>query len=526
MADGLSATPDWTAESKQASAYFGYSVSTAGDVNDDGYADVIVGAYGYEDGQANEGRAYVYTGTVDGLGATPDWTADGDQVSAYFGYAVSTAGDVNDDGYDDVIVGAPGYDDGQTNEGRATVYFGSSTGITTGAAGWTADGDQAGAYFGRSVSTAGDVNGDGYADVIVGAPYYDDGQTSEGRAYAYYGTADGLSATPDWTAEGDQAYAYFGMSVSAAGDVNDDGYGDVIVGAYGYENGQAYEGRASVYHGAADELSARPDWTAEGNQPYAYFGYAVSAAGDVNDDGYGDVIVGAPYYDDGQANEGRAYVYTGTVSGLSTMPDWTAESDQVNGYFGRSVSTAGDVNDDGYDDVIVGAHGYGDGQAYEGRAFVYTGTASGLGTTPDWTAESGQAYAYFGYSVSTAGDVNDDGYADVVAGAPYYDDDQTNEGRVYVYTGTAEGLSAIPDWTAESDQANARFGYAVSTAGDVNGDGYGDVVVGAYTYSNGQTYEGRAFVYTGTAEGLGATPDWTAESDQANGYLGYSVSTA
>jgi len=271
------------------------------------------------------------------------------------------------------------------------------------------------------VGTAGDVNDDDYADVVVGAPYYDDGQTSEGRSYAYYGTAEGLSATPDWTAESDQASAHFGVSVSTAGDVNDDGYADVIVGAYTYSNGQTYEGRAFVYTGTAEGLGATPDWTAESDQANAYFGYSVSTAGDVNGDGYGDVVIGAHYYDDDQANEGRAYVYTGTAEGLSATPDWMAESDQASANFGVSVSTAGDLNGDGYGDVIVGAYRYDGDQANEGRAFVYTGTAEGLSTTPDWTAESDQANGYLGYSVSTAGDVNGDGYGDVIVGAYGYD---------------------------------------------------------------------------------------------------------
>ena len=166
------------------------------------------------------------------------------------------------------------------------------------------------------MATAGDVNGDGYADVIVGAPNYDNGQTDEGRAFVYYGSASGLSTTANWTAESNQASAYFGYSVATAGDVNGDGYADVIVGAPNYDNGQTDEGRAFVYHGSASGLSATANWTAESNQASAYFGYSVATAGDVNGDGYADVIVGAPNYDNGQTDEGRAFVYHGSASGL------------------------------------------------------------------------------------------------------------------------------------------------------------------------------------------------------------------
>src|SRR5207249_1731650 len=152
--------------------------------------------------------------------------------------------------------------------------------------------------------------------------------------------------------------------------------------------------------------------------------------------------------------------------------------------------------------VIVGADLYDNGQTDEGRAFVFLGSASGLASTPAWTAESDQASADFGASVASAGDVNGDGFADVIIGAHLYDNGQSNEGRAFVYLGSASGLASTPAWTAESNQANADFGASVAAAGDVNGDGFGDVIVGADLYDNGQTDEGRIFVYLGSASGL------------------------
>ncbi|MBK8553946.1 MAG: FG-GAP repeat protein [Ignavibacteria bacterium] len=145
----------------------------------------------------------------------------------------------------------------------------------------------------NSVSSAGDVNGDGYSDVIVGAPYFDNGQNDEGAAFVYHGSVTGLSTFSNWSAEGNQSLAYFGTSVSTAGDVNGDGYSDVIVGAYWFDNGHTQEGKAFVYHGSASGLSLTPNWSAEGNQAGTYYGNSVSSAGDVNGDGYSDVIVGA-----------------------------------------------------------------------------------------------------------------------------------------------------------------------------------------------------------------------------------------
>ncbi|UCG29914.1 MAG: FG-GAP repeat protein, partial [candidate division WOR-3 bacterium] len=282
----------------------------------------------------------------------------------------------------------------------------------------------------------------------------------------------------------------------------------------------------ALYPICIDPLSSTPDWITGSGQAGAAFGNSVSAAGDVNGDGYSDVIVGADWYDNGEPDEGRAFVYHGSSTGLSLTPNWTAESDQEEAEFGHAVSSAGDVNGDGYSDVVVSALNYDNGQIDEGGAFVYHGSATGLSLTPDWSAESDQEEAQYGTSVSVAGDVNGDGYSDVIVGAYRYDNGQTDEGRAFVYHGSGAGLSVIPDWTAESNQVSARFGYAVSGAGDVNGDGYSDVIVGALAYDNGQYDEGRAYVYHGSAAGLSETADWFAESDQASAWFGNSVSVA
>jgi hypothetical protein len=520
---GLSATPNWTAESDQADAYFGISVATAGDVNGDGYADVILGASGYDKMQTDEGQAYVYCGSSSGLSATANWKEQGRQAGAYLGCSVSAAGDVNGDGYADVIVGAKGYADGQSGEGRASLYCGSALGLYTTAI-WTGESDLAGAWFGASVATAGDVNGDGYADVIVGAPNYGNGQTGEGRASVYYGSVSTRTMDAYWAAEGDQDQAYYGFSVSTAGDVNGDGYADVIVGAYAYDS----DGRVFVYHGSSSGLSTTADWTVGAILQDSQFGYCVSTAGDVNGDGYADVAVGVPDYEDSDDHpeQGRVVVYHGSAAGLSTTANWVVLGYRGNNDLGWSVSTAGDVNGDGYADLIVGAPKYSNGQTREGRAYVYCGSAAGLSPTASWIAESDLDFAAFGQSVSSAGDVNGDGYADVIVGACDYSNGQSAEGRAYVYLGSVSGLSAAASWWAEGNQVGARFGKSVSTAGDVNGDGYADVIVGAYAYDNGEYRGGRAYVYNGSASGLAATESWFADGNQENASFGWSVSTA
>jgi hypothetical protein len=361
------------------------------------------------------------------------------------------------------------------------------------------------------------VNGDGFGDVIVGAPRFDNGQPNEGRAFVYLGSAAGLVATPAWTAESDHDQSAFGWAVGTAGDVNGDGFSDVIIGAVGYENGQAYEGRAFAYYGSAAGLAMSPNWTAEGDWDFAGFGRSVASAGDVNGDGFSDVIVGGEGYDNGEFDEGRAFAYHGSAAGLSTTPAWTAESNQANSGFAGAVATAGDVNGDGFSDVIVGAPRF----SPAGRAYVYQGSVGGLGNSPAWTKDGSQSGEEFGGSAA-AGDVNNDGFADVIVGSIYYNGDQFDEGRLSLFYGSVAGLSTTAGWFAEQNQAFSGFGWSVSAAGDVGGDGFPDIVVGAPTSTN----PGRAFLYYGNnAEGIDRNPRQVRTGDSRQiGPLGISDS--
>ena len=540
-AGGLSASPNNIPDdANQSTAYFGRSVASAGDVNGDGYSDVIIGAHQYDDGiNTNEGRVFVYHGSLTGLSASPASTPDdANQSDALFGVSVACAGDVNGDGYSDVIIGAADYDGTDTDEGGSFVYHGSASGLPATPNSILEDANQFLAESGCSVASAGDVNGDGYSDVIIGAWVYDDGaNTNEGRAFVYHGGAAGLNPTPNSTPDdADQASANFGRSVASAGDVNGDGYSDVIIGAWTYDDGaNADEGRVFVYHGSAIGLSATPSSTPDdADQAGAAFGFSVAGAGDINGDGYSDVIIGAAGYDDGaNAGEGRGFVYNGSATGLSSIPNSTPDdADQAGASFGSNVAGAGDVNGDGYSDVIIGADFYDDAPNFnEGRCFVYHGSATGLSTTPNSTPDDGnQGAIFFGCSVASAGDVNGDGYSDVIIGAYSYNDGpNTDEGRAFVYHGSATGLSASPNSTPNgANQADAFFGISVAGAGDVNGDGYGDVIIGAYQYDDGANMsEGRAFVYHGSATGLLAAPSSTPDdANQGFAYFGYYVAGA
>jgi len=472
-------------------------VAAAGDVNGDGYSDIIVGAYFYANGQPGEGRAFLYLGSASGPSTSGGWSAEPNQAFARLGYSVGSAGDVNGDGYDDLIVGAPLYDNGELDEGRAIVYYGSALGpyLTPG---WIGESNQSGAHYGAAVGTAGDVNGDGFADVIVGAPLFTSQVTRGGRTYLYLGAAYGLSPASSWTATGGFLDDQFGTSVGTAGDVNGDGFADLIVGAPSQNTlGARITGFASIYLGTPSGPSTFPVATRLGPPTFSNFGLSASTVGDVNRDGRSDVIIGAPDYDQVYTNEGAAYIYTGTSSGISSSPGWAVRGDNPNAKFGYSVATAGDVNGDGYADVLVGAPGDVSFPFTAGKAYVFAGTSPAPYTSAFWIAESGQPTARFGWSVSTAGDVNGDGLSDVFVGAPVYSNGVTTTGAVFGYNGTITGPSPSPSWTLLSTQGGSKFGFSVASAGDVNGDGFADVIVGADMYQNVETEEGRASFFYG-----------------------------
>ncbi|HEX2880921.1 MAG TPA: FG-GAP-like repeat-containing protein, partial [Polyangiaceae bacterium] len=533
--DPIYETFSWAGENNQASAYFGFSAADAGDVNGDGFDDVIVGAYQYDTTGANpattdEGAAYVFLGSVLGLSTTVAWTAESNQATAYFGYAVAGAGDVNNDGFDDVIVGAYQYDEGQSNEGAAFVYHGGESGPTVAPA-WTGQMNQIGSFFGFSVAGAGDVNNDGFDDVIVGALNYAINEASEGGAFIYHGSAAGLNASPARSLLGGQASASLGQAVSGAGDTNNDGYDDVIIGADRYNGGQFEEGAVFVFRGSATGIGAASSQVLEIDQTSAHFGYSLSRAGNVNGDAFDDVIIGAYLYDNGQTDEGRAFLFTGSSAGL-VQNSWLGESNQASANYGLSVTCAGDVDKDGYDDVLIGAPAYDNGSTDEGRVYLYTGTDTGLDAAVYWTLESNQTSAAMGQGVGGGGDVNGDGYADILVGSYKYDNGSTDEGRVFAYYGSEAGPGALLGiWTAESDQGTVQgtipfYGLSVAGAGDVNNDGFDDVIVGAYSYDSGNVNEGKVFGYYGSKKGLSTLVSWSAEANQDTASFGQSVAGA
>ncbi len=483
-------------EGEATSSDFGYAVAGAGDVDGDGYDDVVVGAPGWS---SDTGRAYVFHGGASGVSTTATTTLEGSATNEYFGSSVAGAGDVDADGYPDIIVGARGNASGV---GAASVYHGSATGIPSTAT-TTLTGPGAAASFGEVVAGAGDVNADGYDDVIVGSYYY---SSQAGHFDVFHGSASGVSTAATTSVTGSTASMQLGDAVAGAGDVNGDGYDDVIVGAPGYSTNT---GRAYVHHGSATGISASATTTLVGFTTSNYFGESVDGPGDVDGDGYDDVAVGAWGY---STSKGRVTVYAGSSAGINSLAVTTLTGGATSDQFGWSVAGAGDVDNDGDPDLVVGAIGAGDGTAY-----VYLGDAAGLGTTASRTIESVAPYVYVPL-VAAAGDVNGDGYDDIAIGSYRYD---SYAGIVYVLHGGSDGPDDMTADTTITGGAAAYLGQTIAPAGDVNGDGYGDLLVGGDDYS---TYTGRVELYLGSATGLDTTAATTLTGTSANDSFGVSLS--
>jgi len=314
--------------------FFGWSTDGAGDVDADGCPDVIVGAMWDDDFGNNSGSARVFSGATGSV----LYTFYGDSAEDIFGRSVGGAGDVNADGYDDLIVGAEGDDANGPDSGTVWVFSGLDGGVLH-----VFHGDSPGDFFGTSVSCAGDVNADGYDDLIVGALYDDDNGPDCGSARVF----SGLDGSELYTFYGDSPGDLFGWFGVGAGDVNADGFDDLVVGASGDDDNGSNCGSVRVLSGQDGSVL----FTFFGDSAGDQLGLWVAAAGDFNADGYADVLAGAPLDDDNGADSGSARVF----SGLDGSVLLTLFGDSAGDRFGWSVSGFGRANADASDDLIVGA---------------------------------------------------------------------------------------------------------------------------------------------------------------------------
>jgi Ca2+-binding RTX toxin-like protein len=559
----------------------GTSVSSAGDINGDGIDDLIIGASSADpNGQNYAGSSYVVFGRSSGLSASLDLSSldgsngfviNGINSRDFLGGSVSSAGDINGDGIDDLIIGARyASRNGQNSPGSSYVVFGTNSVFSAsldlsslnGSNGFVINGINQGDLSGTSVSSAGDINGDGIDDLIIGAFGADpNGQLDAGSSYVVFGRSSGFGAGFDLSSlDGSEGFVINGInagdnsgtSVSSAGDINGDGFDDLIIGArYADPNGQERAGSSYVVFGTNSGFGAGFNLSSlDGSEGFVINGInagdnsgtSVSSAGDVNGDGFDDLIIGARYADpNGQPGAGSSYVVFGfaspTVNNTATTDEDTAVNisvlandsnsltvTAVNGttiVVGTAITLSSGalvtLNADGtftydpnaqFNALAVGESGT-DSFTYaisDGSGLTNTASVSlsinGVNDAPsvsalnlsDLNGSNGfvingiNRYDRSGTSVSGAGDINGDGIDDLIIGAPGADPNgQTLAGESYVVFGSNSGfgsrlnlssLNGSNGFVINGINGFDNSGSTVSSAGDFNGDGFDDLIIG------------------------------------------------
>ena len=405
------------------------------------------------------------------------------EYAGQFGSAVSEVPDADGDGKSDLLVGAFFEDVGATNAGRAYLYSGA-----TGALLLTLESPdpRSSGQFGSAVAGVSDTDGDGRGDLLIGVRQEDGGAVYAGRAYLFSGATGTLLQTLE--SPNPEVNGNFGGSVSGVSDADDDGRGDLVIGAVGEDGGASNAGRTYLFSGATGALLLMLE--SPNNQSGGSFGTLVSGVPDTDGDERDDILVGAPFESGGATGAGRAYLFSGSTGTL--LQTLESPNTEAQGNFGRSVAGVIDADSDGWGDLLVGA-------PFEsgGRAYLFSGATSAL-------LQTLEGVGWFGWAVSGVPDANADGKSDLLVGAPFESNGAANAGRAYLFSGGTGAL--IQTLGLSAPEFDDRFGLSVVGISDVDSDGRGDLFVGASGDDGGDTYAGRAYLFSGAFADLEAMP--------------------
>lgn len=513
----------------------GHSISGVGDVNGDGYDDILIGASLNDTSNYDEGKVYLILGKESGWSkntslSSADASFTGESTGDRAGHSVSGAGDVNGDGLDDILIGARANDDGGAESGQTYLILGKRTGWSTGTSLSAADssflGEDTGDNSGDCVSNAGDVNGDGYDDILIGARNDEDGGSSSGQTYLIFGQSaiwgmDTSLSTADASYWGEEAYDYSGLSLSGAGDVNDDGYDDFLIGAYNNDVGGTNAGKTYLILGEATGWSMDTDLSEVdasffGEDPYDYCGYSVSGGGDVNDDGFDDILIGASGDEEGGSNSGQTYLIL-CNRGIPKLQYIEAalmdHGSKIQVKYGRMES---------WNEPVTGYRLYRSSDGINYHLIDTTGRSH-----VDEDVVHGTVYHYAARAVDASGDISP--MSDSVSIMCEVDTNDNGIGDSMDVDDEGDGILDINDpyplvkdpelWTKTGisvtrssasflgENADDNAGFSVHGGGDVNGDGYGDFLIGAWYNDDGGADAGKTYLFLGRPEG------WAMDTD-------------
>ena len=423
----------------------GYSVAGAGDINADGLMDVLVGAPDWDDPATDAGVAYLFLGplTTGGM-ETADARLLGDDSSDHLGWSLAGAGDVNGDGWADLLVGAYGDSTGSSNAGAAYLLLGPVSGdVAASSADATLYSLSSDDQAGYAVSGAGDANRDRVDDLLIGAPYQDDGASDAGAVYLFNGPVLGSNPLDNADARflGSRADDHGGAALAGGHDANGDGYADVLIGAWGEDSMGSEAGATYLLLGpfTGDKALDTADaiWFGESSGDYA--GLAVAWLGDMDADGYPDALVGAPGEDSGGDDAGAAYLFGGEETGTMVLTDAKASflGDYSYDLLGTAVSSAGDFNADGEPDCLLSAPWADIGASDGGAIYLFLGPVTGQvdASSAPIILYGENADDLAGTSIASAGDTDGDGNDDILVGAPGQDSGAGDAGAAYLQLG-------------------------------------------------------------------------------------------